>query len=56
MQLFGELDRGSKGYLSQPDVAANPLLSSNFQHCDANSDGRLTQDEVTACMSNTSRQ
>jgi len=56
MQLFGELDRGSKGYLSQPDVAANQFLSSNFHNCDVNSDGRMTQDEVTACMRNTTRQ
>jgi hypothetical protein len=54
--VFGQLDRGSKGYLSQPDVASHPFLANNFQRCDVNSDGRLTPDEVSACMGNASRQ
>jgi hypothetical protein len=39
VQVFAQLDRGSKGYLSQPDVASHPFLANNFQRCDVNSDG-----------------
>jgi hypothetical protein len=37
-QVFTALDVGRKGYLSQPDVAVNPFLASNFQKCDVNSE------------------
>jgi hypothetical protein len=49
-QVFSSLDPGKKGYLSTADVASNKFLASNFQHCDTNADGKLTQAEVTLCM------
>ena len=49
-QVFASLDRSHKGYLSQADVASNKFLSANFQRCDTNSDGRLSQIEVSSCM------
>jgi len=49
-QVFSSLDPGRKGYLSTADVASNKFLASNFQHCDTNADGKLTQAEVTLCM------
>ena len=49
-QVFAQLDRSRKGYLSQADVAANQYLSANFKKCDANNDGRLSESEVAVCM------
>jgi hypothetical protein len=49
-QVFASLDRTHKGYLNQQDVASNSFLAGNFQRCDTNGDGRLTQSEVSACM------
>ncbi|HZP66625.1 MAG TPA: hypothetical protein VFB32_09970 [Rudaea sp.] len=51
-QAFTTLDTARKGYLSEADVASNRFLSANFQKCDTNSDGRLTQAEVSLCMQN----
>src|SRR5258706_91577 len=51
-QVFADLDRDHKGYLSQSDVAAHPFLASNFGKCDTNSDARLSMDEVFGCMRN----
>jgi len=48
--LFTKLDTTHKGYLNQSDVVSNQYLSANFQKCDSNSDGRLSQGEVTTCM------
>jgi hypothetical protein len=31
-------------------VAANKFLATNFQHCDTNTDGRLTQAETNLCL------
>jgi len=49
-QLFSTLDQSRKGYLNQADVASNQFLTGHFQQCDSNGDGRLTQDEVGACL------
>jgi hypothetical protein len=50
-QIFATLDPNHKGYLSTADVASNKFLTDNFTRCDTNADGRLTQSEVTVCMS-----
>src|SRR5262249_45189951 len=50
VQLFNSLDASHKGYLSTADVASNKFLATNFQKCDSNGDGRLTQAETTLCM------
>jgi len=49
-QVFAQLDRSRKGYLSQADVASNQYLSANFKKCDVNNDGRLSESEVAVCM------
>ena len=49
-QTFTTLDRSHKGYLETKDVASNKYLAGHFQECDANHDGRLAKDEVTACL------
>lgn len=51
-QLFNTLDSNHKGYLIQSDVAPYSFLAGNFQKCDANSDGRLSADEVAGCLRN----
>ena len=50
-QVFATLDPNHKGYLSTADVASNKYLTDNFTRCDTNADGRLSQSEVTICMS-----
>jgi hypothetical protein len=50
-QIFATLDPNHKGYLSTADVASNKFLADNFTRCDTNADGRLSQSEVTVCMS-----
>lgn len=50
-QIFATLDPNHKGYLSTADVASNKFLTDNFTRCDTNADGRLSQPEVTLCMS-----
>ena len=49
-QVFAQLDPSRKGYLTKSDVASNSYLSKNFQNCDTNNDGRLSQAEVAVCM------
>lgn len=49
-QVFASLDVSRKGYLSRADVGSNQFLASNFQRCDVNNDGRLSQTEVSGCM------
>jgi Ca2+-binding EF-hand superfamily protein len=49
-QVFATLDPNRKGYLSTADVASNKFLTDNFKRCDSNSDGRLSQSEVSVCM------
>jgi len=49
-QVFATLDPNHKGYLSSADVASNKFLTDNFKRCDSNTDGRLSQSEVTVCM------
>lgn len=50
-QIFATLDPNHKGYLSTADVASNKFLTDNFTRCDTNADGRLSQAEVTTCIS-----
>jgi hypothetical protein len=38
-----------KGYLNRVDVASDSYLSANFQRCDSNGDGRLSESEVAIC-------
>ena len=50
--LFARLDTRRRGYLGPEDVASNRFLAQNFEKCDADSDGRLSAAEVSACMRN----
>jgi hypothetical protein len=46
---FKTLDVSNRGYLTADDVAHNKWLSINFSRCDANHDGRLSQQEFANC-------
>jgi cytoskeletal protein RodZ len=46
---FKTLDVNSRGYLTADDVAHNRWLATNFSRCDANHDGRLSQQEFANC-------
>jgi hypothetical protein len=46
---FKTLDVNNRGYLTADDVAANRWLATNFSRCDANHDGRLSQQEFANC-------
>jgi hypothetical protein len=46
---FKTLDVNNRGYLTADDVAHNRWLTSNFARCDANHDGRLSQQEFANC-------
>ena len=46
---FNTLDVNNRGYLTSDDVAHNRWLASNFSRCDANHDGRLSQQEFANC-------
>lgn len=40
---------GSKGYITRQDAQRIPWLSQHFSQCDANGDGRVTQQEYSRC-------
>lgn len=40
---------GSKGYITQQDAQRDAWLGTHFSACDANHDGKLTQQEYTQC-------
>ena len=40
---------GSKGYVTQSEAQNDPWLSSHFQQCDRNHDGKLTHSEYREC-------
>ena len=40
---------GSKGYITQQDAQRIPWLAQHFSQCDANGDGRITQQEYSQC-------
>lgn len=40
---------GSKGYITQQDAQRDAWLGAHFSACDANHDGKLTQQEYTQC-------
>jgi hypothetical protein len=46
---FKTLDVNNRGYLTPDDVAHYRWLTSNFARCDANHDGRLSQQEFANC-------
>ena len=46
---FLTLDTNNHGYLTPDDVKYNKWLSSNFARCDANHDGKLSQQEYANC-------
>lgn len=46
---FLTLDTNNHGYLTLDDVRHNKWLSANFARCDANHDGRLSQEEYANC-------
>jgi cytoskeletal protein RodZ len=46
---FKTLDVNNRGYLTADDVVQNRWLASNFSRCDANHDGRLSQQEFANC-------
>jgi|SRR5690242_11118753 hypothetical protein len=41
-----------KGYLEKSDALPNSWLQSNFESCDRDRDGKVTQAEYTKCMKN----
>jgi hypothetical protein len=41
---------GSKGYVTQAEARKDPWLSSHFQQCDRNHDGKLTRTEYRKCQ------
>lgn len=41
---------GSKGYVTQSEAQKDPWLSSHFQQCDKNHDGKLTRSEYRKCQ------
>jgi hypothetical protein len=49
-QLFLLARPHAQGLSQQSDVALSRFIADNFQKCDTNGDGRLTQAEVSACM------
>lgn len=40
---------GSKGYVTQQDAQRDAWLATHFSSCDADHDGKLTQQEYTQC-------
>ena len=46
---FKTLDVNNRGYLTSDDVTQNRWLATNFSRCDANHDGRLSQQEFANC-------
>jgi|GEM_PF-6754885 len=46
---FEELDVTHRGFLTEADVAADPLVAQRFKACDADADGHLTKAEFDAC-------
>jgi hypothetical protein len=40
---------GSKGYITQEDAQRIPWLGQHFSQCDADGDGRITQQEYSQC-------
>ena|GEM_PF-3151393 len=40
-----------KGYLMKSDAAPNSWLEHNFMNCDKDTNGKVTQDEYTKCLS-----
>lgn len=45
---FGDL-AGTKGYITQQDAQRDAWLGTHFSACDADHDGKLTQQEYTQC-------
>ena len=41
-----------KGYLEKSDALPNSWLQSNFESCDTNRDGKVTEAEYTKCLKN----
>jgi hypothetical protein len=41
-----------RGYLEKSDALANSWLESNFESCDRDRDGKVTEAEYTKCMKN----
>jgi hypothetical protein len=39
-----------KGYVEKSDALPNSWLQSNFEMCDKNSDGKITEAEYTKCL------
>lgn len=49
-QSFSTL-AGSKGYVTQAEAQHDPWLSSHFDQCDRNQDGKVTRTEYQRCHS-----
>ena len=47
-----ELRVNDKGYLEKNDALPNSWLESNFESCDKDRDGKITESEYTKCMKN----
>jgi hypothetical protein len=41
-----------KGYIEKNDALPNSWLESNFESCDKDRDGKITESEYTKCMKN----
>jgi hypothetical protein len=48
---FDSMDKSHRGYLMPADVVASKTLSTHFQSCDTNHDGRLSREEFNNCKS-----
>ena len=44
------LKGNDKGYIEKSDALPNSWLQSNFESCDTDRDGKVTQAEYTKCM------
>jgi len=55
-QLFAQLDRAHRGYLGKSDVTSHQYLSRHFAECDSDRNGRLSGEEVDACIPHESPQ
>jgi len=48
---FQQLDRNGDGYIDRSEANSSPGVKANFQDMDANHDGKLSPDEVSAYRS-----